>query len=1234
MSSEDERQVRLDLLAEEYVGRKRRGETPALSEYLRAHPDLAADIQEIFPLLSALETVKLESDEGELPVGAEIGDYVLLRVIGRGGMGVVYEAEQKTLGRRVALKVLPQLAHLDPRTVERFRVEAQAAARLEHPHIVPVIGYGHHGGVHFYTMQYIQGRGLDVVIESARHEGSVDAGHYRRAARIALYAANGIAHAHANGVLHRDVKPSNILLDADGHVWITDFGLCKVEDTDDLTYSGDVLGTLRYLAPERLGGVSDARGDVYGLGITLYELLTRRRAYEGDDRAALAARITHESPARPRAHDPGIPADLETIVRKAIAHDPEQRYATVAALAADLSAFLDGRPISARAPSFGYLLRRAAGRHKALTATILIAVLLLVTSTVWYVLDLREKERRARLRQYAASIAAAEAALRTRDTYRASVLLEEAPPEFRNWEWRHLEGRLDPGLRRFECPPERIHSVAYHPTGAWFAVAVGKEVWCYDDASGEVVNRIRTGARPLCVRWSPQGDRLAVGTKQTLEIWSWPACDRLYESPPEGEFRSLDFAAGGTRIVCGVVDGLLLGYDAAGQGERSRTRLLSRVLAVSCDPSPSSGRVALGSADGRVTVIQGSDGAEVWSQRISRQGVHSVTFLDEDRLACAVNEGFVRICDARTGHEILTLPQGRYTGHIAADPTGRRLIVFGLGRLHVFDATRGTLLQTLAGGSLPNRAAVHPDGRRAIVTSPRGTVREWYLGEEGDPLVLTGHMSDVVTADIHPDGRFAASGGFGGTTRLWDLETGELARAFLGQTLVVTQVRFSPDGRHLAAIYDDGRIVVRELRTGRTLAAWQAHAGSGRALAYLPGGARLVSVGQDGLLRTWDDATGTQVGEVRMGEALADDVPGPGQIAVSHDGRWIATGDPHGRIRLFAADGLRPLRDLRGHDEEIRGLAFHPNDEVLASISGDQTLRLWDPSTGALTRETAGQESEFVHDADLNGITFSPDGSRIVTGSFSGPVRLWAAEELRLLATLGQEHWVTEVHFSPDGTRLLTPLTNGTVRIWDSVPLRHRVPAFERAAQLRARARPVVAEMLQRFQDPEELLAALEARTDLDADLRESAVRIVHRGRTTQEGYVARMWRDLLPREGEVERQQIALALALGLWRATRHREEPDPRCDTLLGLAYHRTGDPEDVLKVFERIGPRNERRAPELYAVDLALASMSHVSLGDAEQARTLLEQLERLLEGRPELATERVLQLLAEAREALGR
>jgi formylglycine-generating enzyme required for sulfatase activity/predicted Ser/Thr protein kinase len=278
----------------------------------------------------------------------EWGDFRIIREIGRGGMGIVYEAYQGSLNRHVALKFLPE--HGD---VARFRREARAAGRLHHTNIVPVFGVGQHEGRHYYIMQYIDGRGLDTVFKeraaAADTGGSPGPFDPLEAARIGVQAAEALAYAHAQGVVHRDIKPSNVVVDAAGTVWITDFGLAYgATSTETLTHTGDFLGTLRYVAPERFSGQGDHRADIYGLGSTLYELICGKPAFAEADRAALLNRIMHEEPGRPCQLDRSIPRDLETVVLKAMACDPAHRYATAAAMAEDLRRFLEDRPILAR----------------------------------------------------------------------------------------------------------------------------------------------------------------------------------------------------------------------------------------------------------------------------------------------------------------------------------------------------------------------------------------------------------------------------------------------------------------------------------------------------------------------------------------------------------------------------------------------------------------------------------------------------------------------------------------------------------------------------------------------------------------------------------------------------------------------------------------------------------------------------------------------------------------------
>jgi serine/threonine protein kinase/WD40 repeat protein/thioredoxin-related protein len=513
----------IERLAEEFIERKRRGEPVSIAEYAERYPDFAEEIQELFPALVVVEQLKPGHEDPTGYGGAaavtggkqvdRLGDYRILREIGRGGMGIVYEAEQESLGRHVALKVLPAHSLLDPQQQKRFHREAKAAARMHHTNIVPVYGVGEHEGMLYYVMQYIQGLPLDDVLaelrnlregkktttvhdgagapagnggrspvtkqESALHvaqsllsgrftvpapqapapkdgdafaatatvqggppvdldipvvdatsegpdakmvacamglppqkrredsdiasantsklshssvilpgqsEGSslTDVGrHYwQSVARIGLQVADALEYANREGVVHRDIKPSNLLLDTHGTVWITDFGLAKVsEDGDNLTHTGDILGTLRYMAPERFAGRSDARSDIYSLGLTLYELLTLHPAYDESDRNRLINQITHDPPPRPRKLNSAIPRDLETIVLKAIDREPLRRYPTSGALAEDLKAYLDDKPIHARRVSVGERLLRWCRRKPAIAGLAASVALLLLAIT-------------------------------------------------------------------------------------------------------------------------------------------------------------------------------------------------------------------------------------------------------------------------------------------------------------------------------------------------------------------------------------------------------------------------------------------------------------------------------------------------------------------------------------------------------------------------------------------------------------------------------------------------------------------------------------------------------------------------------------------------------------------------------------------------------------------------------------------------------------------------------------
>ncbi|MDY3553863.1 serine/threonine-protein kinase [Gemmata sp. JC717] len=418
----------VDVLAEEFADRLRRGEHPSVSAYAAAHPDHAEQLRELLPAVAQMELLKRFRTPGAEPsLPDRLGDFRIVRELGRGGMGVVFEAVQESLGRPVALKVLARHAQLDRTRRERFVREAQAAAKLHHTNIVPVFGVGEQDGLPYYVMQLIPGCGLHALVRRWRRQldktteavretlalgpGTKPAaappyevvepepdgpgyGDWRFVAGAGLQAAEALDYAHQHGVLHRDVKPANLLFDG-ASVWVADFGLAKLMNADGLTATGDILGTLQYVPPEGLSGRSDDRSDVYGLGATLYELLTLEPPYSADSPARLVKQVTDTDPPPPRALNPDIPRDLETIVLKAMAREPSARYAGARELADDLDAFLNDRPIKARRLSLPARVWRVCRRNPAVaaltTTTVAALALAAVTGWVWFA---REEDRR------------------------------------------------------------------------------------------------------------------------------------------------------------------------------------------------------------------------------------------------------------------------------------------------------------------------------------------------------------------------------------------------------------------------------------------------------------------------------------------------------------------------------------------------------------------------------------------------------------------------------------------------------------------------------------------------------------------------------------------------------------------------------------------------------------------------------------------------------------------------
>ncbi len=490
-----------------------------------AHPEIAERLRACLSVLRLATLVEARADANatiEPAVDTRLGDFQIVRMIGRGGMGIVFEADQVSLRRRVALKVLPFAAALDPHPLRRFQIEAQAAAQLHHTNIVPIFSVGCERGVHYYAMQYIEGQTLAALIGDLRrlsgvgeataeaataacvslateiisgrfdpaprpHEEAVVQGrmvgnqrpgpdrervveghvrrrasstttscdstrtsaYFRTIADLGLQAAEALDYAHRLGTIHRDIKPANLLVDVRGNLWITDFGLARMQAESSLTMTGDVIGTVRYMSPEQSSprrGIVDHRADVYSLGATLYELLTLHPAHDGRDRAELLHQMTFGEPTAPRTRNHAIPRDLETIVLKALAREPEARYATAQELANDLRRFLEQRPIQARRPNLWKRAEKWARRHRTLVASSIAIVALVVAAVAVIAAQARNNhrlDRNARHAQYVQDVRQAFQYVRRNELSEAVRLLDRHRPapgeeDLRSFPWHYL----------------------------------------------------------------------------------------------------------------------------------------------------------------------------------------------------------------------------------------------------------------------------------------------------------------------------------------------------------------------------------------------------------------------------------------------------------------------------------------------------------------------------------------------------------------------------------------------------------------------------------------------------------------------------------------------------------------------------------------------------------------------------------------------------------------------------
>jgi len=944
---------------------------------------------------------------------AYIGDYEIIEVIARGGMGVIYKARQRSLNRLVALKMLLGGGHASEDFRRRFRQEAETAAKLQHPNIVPIYEVGEHEGQPYFSMEYVEGPDLGKLATAQPLVPVAAAEHLKTV-------ADAVHYAHHQGVLHRDLKPSNILLGRDNRPRITDFGLARIEKADsNLTLSGQMLGTPGYLPPEQASlrrGQAGPYSDVYSLGATLYHLLTGRPPFMAGTAADTIQQVLSADPVSPQRLNPRLPKDLNTICLKCLAKEPTRRYASAAALAEDLGRFLRGEPILARPVSVGERLGLWAKRNPVVATLTGALALTLCVGAVAVLWQWRQAENQRQRAEKANGVLTATA---------TRLAVQQAEDSFAN-------------TREQDALTALAAAVRLDPTNALAARRLASALSQRSFAL-PITPPLTDGMDVLTVELSPGGNFVAVNDwGPVLRLWSVPG--------------------GGARVSPLAHEGRIVGWQQSADGrkvlvvaEGSPAKLwdtqTGKLLFSFAPPGGASagvmttnaGLILVGSTNGAIFAVDPGTGGQT-NQWLAHTGAVAALVMSGDgRLVVSAGlDARIRAWSIPGGmSKRLDVPIETKGGDLVLSGDGRHLISSlptGPVELCDLEAERPAFRVIKKTGI--HCAQFSPDGTRFVTGGDLGEVIVWDAVRGVALTNFTGHLREVWGVAFSPDGLRVATASIDGTAQVWDLHTARLVCEPIRHEHRVTCVGFGPDGTWLMSASADNTVRLWDVRPGTCLPSPLQEPAGILSAKVLAGGRELLTIATNGSVRTWDldraipRRTLWEGNDRILKFALNPKATEMALVDAGHQA-WMVDLDSGRRRPLDATV-----------QSNVNVVVFSPDGRLLG-IAEDTRIYLLETATGKRLRPplechaTNSNYGEEIHDVCFNG-----SGSQVAAGTHAAFAYLWDVQTGRSLGEMKHDGPVMHVEFSADDQRLLCGALVGAVAIWNVAELRHPVRSF------------------------------------------------------------------------------------------------------------------------------------------------------------------------------------------------